>query len=67
VSHIDRAERDYTEALARAAGLGMRPLMLRCHVGLARLGGGGAHHHREQAADLARDLAMRLPIQVGGA
>lgn len=60
-SRVDRAERAYTEALARAAELGMRPLMLRCYMGLARLGGEAAHHHQKQAADLANELTITIP------
>ena len=62
LSHGDGAEQAYAEALARADALGMRPLMLHCHLGLARLGGDAAHDHRELAGLLGRELGVSLPL-----
>jgi tetratricopeptide (TPR) repeat protein len=52
----------YTDALARATDLGMRPLAVHAHLGLARVTTGDvAAGHREVAAATGRALAMRGP------
>lgn len=59
------AEAMYAEALAIAEQLELRPLIVRCHLGLGRLGGEKAEEHMHRAAALARDIDMALPVPPG--
>ena len=61
----DHVHTSYVSALERAEELGMRPLALRCLLGLARLGEregdvAGAIIHRERARRLGTELGMSL-------
>jgi tetratricopeptide (TPR) repeat protein len=61
----DHVHTGYVSALERAEELGMRPLALRCLLGLARLGEregdvAGAIVHRERARRLGTELGMSL-------
>jgi DNA-binding NtrC family response regulator/tetratricopeptide (TPR) repeat protein len=61
----EEAEARFHDALARAQGLGMRPLTAHCHLGLARLyrhraRPADAEHHRIEAASLYAALDMRF-------
>jgi hypothetical protein len=58
------AERHYREARARAAELGMRPLVAHCHLGLARLqrrigAPDRGREHLGAAMALYREMGMR--------
>jgi class 3 adenylate cyclase/tetratricopeptide (TPR) repeat protein len=58
-------ERDYVDALALAAELGMRPLAARCHAGLGLLilrtgRRDEAQHHLNTAVGMLREMAMRF-------
>jgi tetratricopeptide (TPR) repeat protein len=60
-----RAEGLYRDAMKRAEGLGVQPLMARCHLGLGALYGrtGKAHDARvnlSTAASMFREMQMRL-------
>jgi tetratricopeptide (TPR) repeat protein len=60
------AEAMYADALGLAGDLGMRPLLVHCHLGLARLHERGgrsteAHAHRERGAAVAAEIEMALP------
>jgi tetratricopeptide (TPR) repeat protein len=57
-----RAEAHYRGALAAARELGMRPLVARCHVGLARLGN---RHGRPEGAMTHLETAARLFTEMG--
>jgi tetratricopeptide (TPR) repeat protein len=57
--------RDYVDALALAAELGMRPLAARCHAGLGLLilrtgRRDEAQHHLDTAVGMLREMAMRF-------
>ena len=59
------AEGFYREALALADGLGMRPLVAHCHLGLGRLHRRTgqreqAHEHLTAAATMYREMDMRF-------
>ena len=59
---LESAEGHYTQALARANDLGMRPLEVHCHLGLGRLyrrtDRAMADEHLATAATLYRDMDM---------
>jgi len=57
-----RAEAHYRGALTVARELGMRPLVARCHVGLARL---GAHRGQPEEAETHLETATRLFTEMG--
>ena len=64
-SDPDVAMLHYREALKQAVTLGMRPLVARCRVGLARLcrrigQDDQAQQHRTAAAALYREMDMRF-------
>jgi len=66
------AERLYRQAVAVAAGLGMRPLEAHCHLGLGKLYGGTgdrakAEYHLTTAATMYRDLDMPFWLQKANA
>lgn len=70
---VDRAHDHYQRALALAHNLEMRPLVARCHLGLAKLyrqTGAGTHQkaaaHFDTATALCRELGMRLPLEPTG-
>ena len=52
----------YAEALAIAEQLELRPLIVRCHLGLGRVGGERSEEHLQHATELARDIDMALPL-----
>jgi tetratricopeptide (TPR) repeat protein len=61
--HPESAEGHYTQALARADELGMRPLAAHCHLGLGKLYRSGGDHANAQehltiAATMYRDMGM---------
>jgi tetratricopeptide (TPR) repeat protein len=65
---VDASEVHNRRALALAEPRGMRPLVARCHLGLARCyGRSGAHEkareYNAKAAALCRDLGMTFWLQ----
>src|SRR5262249_10288754 len=66
--NMESAEGQYTQALARASELGMRPLAAHCHFGLGKLyrgtgDGGKAQKHLTTAATMYRELDMGLWLE----
>jgi tetratricopeptide (TPR) repeat protein len=64
-SDVDGAEGHYREALALAEELGMRPLVARCHAGLANLYRRTGQHqqareHLTMAMTMYREMDMRF-------
>jgi class 3 adenylate cyclase/tetratricopeptide (TPR) repeat protein len=62
------AQACFTAAIQVAEGLGMRPLLARCHLGLGRLArqagdGPGAAKHLETAGALLRELGMTFWLE----
>jgi tetratricopeptide (TPR) repeat protein len=60
---VKAADAHYSQALALASELGMRPLMAHCHLGLGRIAGqtgnaAKAQTHLATAAAMYRDMAM---------
>jgi tetratricopeptide (TPR) repeat protein len=65
---IPGAETAYREALARASGLGMRPLVAHCHLGLGKLyhrigDRARAEEHLTLAATMYREMDMRFWLE----
>lgn len=58
---VKLAEQHYRQAMSLAEGLGMRPLVAQCHLGLGRLHRQTAH--LEQAAEHFRAMDMPLWLQ----
>ncbi len=63
-----RAEDHYRRAMALAGGLGMRPLLAHCHLGLGRLyrrigKGQDAQEHLTAATTMYRDMNMRFWLE----
>ena len=58
----ESAQAHYSQALARADELGMRPLAAHCHLGLGKLyrrtGDGGAQEHLTTATTMYREMDM---------
>jgi DNA-binding NtrC family response regulator/tetratricopeptide (TPR) repeat protein len=68
---IDSARAHFRQALALAEELGMRPLMMHCHVGLGALGQGvgeprRAEEHLAAALALAREMDLPWPPPESG-
>jgi hypothetical protein len=68
----DAAEREYGEALALAAELGMRPLVAHCHLGLGRLyrrigKREPAREHLATATTMYREMGMAFWLEKAGA
>jgi tetratricopeptide (TPR) repeat protein len=69
---IEEARGHYTEALAIAGDLGMRPLAARCHLGLGRLAaragdGSAAAKHLTEARDAFQAMGMTFWLERLGA
>jgi class 3 adenylate cyclase/tetratricopeptide (TPR) repeat protein len=64
----DAAQGSYTDALALAGDLGMRPLVAHCHLGLGKLcrragNRPQAHEHLTAAATMYREMDMRFWLE----
>jgi uncharacterized protein HemY len=63
-----KAERHYQQARAVASGLGMRPLVAHCHLGLGKLYRRTGDHQQAQehlttAATMFREMDMRFWLE----
>ena len=66
--NVPEAETTYREALTRASGLGMRPLVAHCHLGLGKLyrrtgDETKAQEHLATAATMYREMGMRFWLE----